>query len=276
MAGQVAIDFMKDQVLNMNPVSAPLWILGLLYSFLSRADNRLKVAGYVYITTAAILLLSPASRSGYLSPAYPALFACGALALELWLPRVRILPAAYAIAILAFAALILPLAIPVLPVEKYISFAAKMGVAPSTEERKEVGALPQFYADMFGWNEMAQQVAAVYNALPPAERDKAYFFGSNYGEAGAIGFYKNEFSLPPAISTHNNYWLWGPGDFSGDLLIMLGGSKERKQIFFEDVREAGEIQCGYCMPYENHKTIFICRRLKVPLQQAWNEWKHYD
>src|SRR5690606_15637316 len=96
-----------------------------------------------------------------------------------------------------------PLVLPVLPVEDYIVYAKALGLEPSTTEKKELGPLPQFYADMHGWENMAQEVSIVYESLPDHEKEKAKFFGQNYGEAGAISFYKNKYPLPEAISSHN-------------------------------------------------------------------------
>jgi hypothetical protein len=69
--------------------------------------------------------------------------------------------------------------------------------------------LPQYFADMFGWREMAEQVSAVYRALPVADRERAVFFGRNYGEAAALDVYGPSYQGPPAISGHNSYFLWG-------------------------------------------------------------------
>jgi hypothetical protein len=61
---------------------------------------------------------------------------------------------------------------------------------------------------MFGWPEMVQQVARVYYALPPEDREKAALFAGNYGEAAAIDFFGPRYGLPKAISGHQTYFLW--------------------------------------------------------------------
>ena len=278
MAGHSIPDFLFNQLKNMNPLSAPLWFCGLLYCFLNRAEPRLRIIGWIYAVTTAILLASPASRSGYLAPAYTGLFAAGGIVFERFVAqrRLKIFVVTYAALLLIAGALVLPFAVPVLPVEKYIAYAGKMGEEPSTEERKEVGDLPQFYADMFGWRELAKQVAAVYLKLPEEERKHARIFTNNYGQAGAIEFFGKELGLPAPISSHNNYWIWGPGDFNGQVLIITGGTAERKHALFEEVEEAAITSCSYCMPYENNKIIFICRRAKAPIEEIWPQVKHFD
>ena len=109
-----------------------------------------------------------------------------------------------------FAGIIIaPFALPILPVEKFIEYSKKLGMTPSSSEDKELSELPQFYADMFGWEELAMDISNVYLSLNEDERSKAVVFGQNYGQAGAVDFYSNKYPLPPAVSGHNSYWLWG-------------------------------------------------------------------
>jgi hypothetical protein len=82
--------------------------------------------------------------------------------------------------------------------------------------------------------------------------------------------------LPPPISSHNNYWIWGPGDFDGQVLLITGGTTESKYRFFEEVQEAAVASCRHCMPYENNKIIFVCRRAKASVTELWSQAKHYD
>jgi len=56
---------------------------------------------------------------------------------------------------------------------------------------------------------MAEVVGKAYQALPPEERKRAAVFGWNFGDAAAIDFFGAPYGLPPAISGHENYFLWG-------------------------------------------------------------------
>jgi len=51
---------------------------------------------------------------------------------------------------------------------------------------------------------------------------------------------------------------------------------ERLERSFASVKNAGEIECGDCMPYENHLGIYIVRQIHAPLAQIWDRLKHYD
>ena len=135
--------------------------------------------------------------------------------------------------------------------------------------------MPQYLADMFGWREMAGKVSAVYNALPPEERAKAVFFGRNYGEAAALDVYGPAFNGPPAISGHNNYYLWGPRGFDGSVVIMVATRRHTRRSSTAST-QVGEIDSPYAMPFETNIPISVLRGLHVPLATAWPKLKHYD
>ena len=101
-----------------------------------------------------------------------------------------------------------PFALPILPEEKYIKYAAFWGQEPSSDERHEMGKLPQHFADMHGWENMVATIARVYHTLTEEEKTKTAIFVNNYGEAGAIDYYREKFDLPRALCGHNSYWHW--------------------------------------------------------------------
>jgi hypothetical protein len=162
-----------------------------------------------------------------------------------------------------------------LPVDSFIAWQRALGMKPSTDERQELGELPQFYADMFGWENMAETVGRAWAALPAEERAKASIYAQNYGEAGAIDRLGRK-GLPPAISGHNNYWLWGPRGGTGEVVIILGGDREDHAQNFASVVAADTTRCTYCMPYEKNLVVWVARGLRVPLADAWAGTKHYD
>lgn len=289
MAPVTPLEFLKGQVMQMHPVLLPLWVAGLVWCLRPRGDAASRLAASVYLVTVAILLLAGTSRASYLAAAYPPLLAAGAIALERSTARRRVLgsPAAagpggiavrVATVVIVIAAAIpaLPLALPVLPVEAYIPYAARLGLAPRTEERTEVGPLPQHYADMFGWPELANEVSRVYHDLPAAEQRRCVIFGQNYGEAGAICVLGKPLGLPPAISGHNAFWMWGPGPALVDpVVIVIGGDARDERRQFARVERAGTWTSRYAMPYERDLPIWVCRGIRVPLRELWPEVRRY-
>jgi hypothetical protein len=150
-----------------------------------------------------------------------------------------------------------------------------LGQEPGTEEHHALGRLPQFYADMHGWRELAETVASVVRTLPPRDRDRACVFGQNYGEAGAIEYFARDLDLPPAISGHNSFWLWGPGSCTGEVVVVIGDHRERLEELFADVRLGAVSRCTDCMPYENGRSIWVARGLRQPLAALWPEVKGF-
>ncbi len=271
--------FLGDQVLVMNPLTAIVWVTGLVFALRGREGSEGRVLAVSYLAVFALLAGSGTARAGYLSAAYPPLFALGAIALERATTSGWAATAARAalVALLVLSgALLLPLALPVLPVERFVSYSAALGVAPRNEERKQMGELPQLFADMFGWPELAAEVARVYRTLPPEEQARASVYAQNYGEAGAIDFFGRRLGLPRAVSGHNNYWLWGPGERPADPLVIVGGDLADHQRAFEEVTAAGRHTCRYCMPYERDLTIWIARRPKAPVGELWPLVKNYN
>jgi hypothetical protein len=272
------LDFMAGQVDMMLAPSLPIWLGGLAYLFFHSAGRRYRLLAWMYAIVFAILALSGSSRAGYLAPAYTWLFAAGGVAAERLVGRpllAWIRPAVIGV-LLGAGAVAAPLALPVLPVETYIRYAKALGERPSTEERKELGELGQFYADMHGWEAIVGTIAEVHHRLPPEEKPRARIFAPDYGVAGAVDLLGRRHGLPPAISGHNNYWLWGPRGWDGRVLIVVGSSEERLRARFEHVERAATIECGRCMPYENHRPVFIARGLRRPVADLWPQIKHYD
>ena len=167
-------------------------------------------------------------RVYYLFPAFPLLFAAGGVMWETWLTaeRVQWVKPVYVGTHDPDRALWRPTVVPVLPVETYIRYAAAIHFQQPRIETFKLGPLPQLYADQFGWEEMAAEVARVYNGLPPDVRARTAIFGQNYGQAGAVDLFGPKYGLPKAISGHQSYFLWGPRDYTGESVIVMEGRQE--------------------------------------------------
>ena len=174
-------------------------------------------------------------------------------------------------------ALLAPLPASMLPLDAHVAYMRVMGGTAQKTEKFDTGIFPQNFADRFGWEELAATMSDVYHALPPEDQAKACIFTSNYGEAGALQFYSSKYDLPPVISGHNNYYFWGPGSCTGEVVIYLGRTNidDLKQGF-TDVQQVAVNKCQYCMPYENDLPIFLCRGIKAPIEQAWPTTKYFQ
>lgn len=267
--------FLLGSAMEMNPHNIPIWLSGLCFFLFLREGKLYRALGWQFLAVVALLIFGR-GKTYYLAPAYPPLLAAGALVFERtfntrhwnWAKPSLI------VFLLAGGVIVAPFGLPILPVETFIRYKNALGIQEVEMERHQMGPLPQFYADMHGWPEMVAEVARVYNSLPMMERGRTAIFCSNYGEAGAIDFFGPIYSLPKAISGHNNYWYWGPGRTKGDIIITVGERREDVEKSFEEVVEAGKIYHPYAMPYENRQPIYIARKPKFrSVQELWPHTK---
>lgn len=268
--------FIGQQILIMNPATLPLWLGGLVSLFASKDARRYRLLGFAYLITLAIFVLLK-GKHYYLAPIYPMLFAAGGVACErLFAARLRWLKPALIAAMLATAALLAPTILPILPPEKLLAYMRAIHFEPPRTETSHTAALPQLFADQFGWEEMVQSIARAYYRLSPEEQKRAAIFCQNYGQAGAVDFFGKKYGLPPALSGHQNYYLWGPRGYSGDLLLVVDspGGDEPEQ--FRSVEDLGLVDSSpWAMPREQRRHIYLCRDLKAPLREVWPALKEW-
>jgi hypothetical protein len=272
------VEMVIQQVINMNPASFLIWIPGLAYVLFSKQARQFRILPIIFLTVFLILVINKNSKSEYLGPMFPMLFALGAYTFERtihWLKWSWLRPAILAFVVLG-GLVTLPFAVAVLPVDTFIAYSRALGFKPSTPEKKELSELPQNYADRFGWKTMTAAVAQAYARLTPEEQSKCVILCNNYGEAGAIDYFGKEYRLPKTISGHNNYWLWGCQNSHGEVVIRLGGSEDAVKESYEEFIPAGVFKDRYCMPYENNQTIWICKNRRVSLEADWPAFKHFE
>jgi hypothetical protein len=277
MLGTSIAGFALAQVLGMNPLVAPVWLAGLVRGLMGRAGDPGRVLAVLYLAVFALLALGGRARADYLAPAYPGLLALGGVAFEratsgrgrrAWRLAAVALPLAGLLALL-------PLALPVLPVETFVRYQTALGREPATEERHRMGVLPQHYADMFGWPELADSVARVAGMLSPAERSRAIVVVGNYGEAGALEMFGRG-RVPTVACQHNNWYLWGPPAWDGSVAIFIGRDSAEVAEECDQVRVAGTAGHPLAMPYEQGLPIVIARGFRPDLAAAWKAGKNYN
>jgi Dolichyl-phosphate-mannose-protein mannosyltransferase len=268
--------FLSDQVLFLNPLALPIWAGGLAWFFFAPKGKTFRFLGWAYLVLLAVFI-SLDGKSYYVLPFYPALMAAGGVAIEdlveakpwRWLRTT--LPA-----LLMICGLVgLPFGVPVLPVDAFLRYSRVFPYANSVKtERDAVGAqLPQLYADMFGWENIADGVARVYHDLPSADRAGCAILAGNYGEAGAIDYYGPALGLPPAISGHNSYFYWGPRAYTGACVIIFGERSAEFTQYFRDVRLAATLTNAHAMPIESSIDVYVCGQPIAPLSALWPHFK---
>src|SRR5918995_367621 len=274
------VEFLIEQIVTMQPPTLPLWLAGLGFYLFAREGRPYRALGWIYVVL-FVLFAALNSKFYFLAAAYPMLFAAGSVAVERFFGRHRrwrwSLPA-YAAVLAISGVLVAPITVvPVLPVETLARITGALGGDAGIEvETREVAELPQTFADRFGWEGMTKTVARVYDRLPPEERTEACVLTGNYGEAGAIDFFGAQHGLPKAISGHNSYYVWGPRGCSGETVVSVGVPRERLKGVFGRIERTGTVRCRYCMPDEDDLPVYVLGDPKLPFEEAWPRFKHYD
>ncbi len=157
------------------------------------ADTARRPLG-VAVVAVPILVLATGGKSYYAAPVVVAAVAAGAVRFERGArPAVRRwLPAA----MVALAAVTLPLVVPVLPQDQMLD----RGLDEARDD----------YAAMLGWPLAVAQVADAWDALPREQRSGGAIVAETYPLAGAIDLYGPGRGLPPAVSGHLGYGYWDP------------------------------------------------------------------
>lgn len=272
--GGSPLDFLVNQIVGMNPLSMLLWGAGLWYFFSARGA-RYRVFGWAYLML-FVLFIAIQGKTYFLAPAYPPLFAGGAVLLGEWRVRWRRWVTAYPVVLAASGVLLAPAVMPVLPPAVYAHVYRPSGNAGSQQESGDSYGLPQALADRFGWEEQVALIAQVYHSLPRDEQRVACIFTENYGEAGALMQFGGRYHLPPPISGHNAFYLWGPHGCTGQVVITINIALQDAARGFSSVTLAASTSCAACVDFENHAPILILRQPKAPFAVLWAQAKHYD
>ncbi len=273
------IAFVAQQILIAGPPAFPFWFAGLLLLLFSQRLHPYRAFGFAFLLTLLIFELSH-GKNYYSLPAYPIVLAAAGIAIERWLANrptlTRVAVPLMALWIFIPFFFLLPVVLPVLPIDRFLAYQQHL---PFTIPRSETGhlgaALPQYYADEFGWEEMVQSVARIYHALPPADQKQAAILTSNYGQAAAIDYFGPRYGLPSAISGHNNFWLWGTHGYTGTIVIRVGSTLADTRKYFQSAEIAAQRTNPYVLSYEQGP-IFLCRGLKGDLQSLWPRTKDWD
>ena len=278
------VEFFLQQLLIVNPFTAPIWLIGLFVLLFSARLKPYRLLGWCYLVGYAFFF-SQHGKNYYLSPVYPMLMAAGAVAIEAALdrpesgrPRLHWLKPTIAIVLLINGAYLAPVVVPLLSPDHFIAYARYLPIKlPVMEHAHARAALPQWYSDQFGWKEIADEAFVAWNRLTPEERqDKnCGIFANDYGQAGAVNFFDRTLGLPPALSGDRTYWIWGPQGYTGNCLIVMGDRGERLEQLFDQVEFVG-LSPDNQWALESQIGVHICRKPKFgTLADLWPRLKRW-
>ncbi|PXY42426.1 glycosyl transferase [Flavobacterium cheongpyeongense] len=140
--------------------------------------------------------------------------------------------------------------------------------------------LPQDFADMLGWKELARKTDSVYALLPNS--DKTLVLCDNYGQAGAINYYTKK--RIKAVSFNADYVNWFNLNVVYQNLIRVREYEEHTTElnetghYFESSVIGGKITNKYAREYQT--TLFVFKGAKINIngriENEIKETKNYS
>jgi 4-amino-4-deoxy-L-arabinose transferase-like glycosyltransferase len=271
-----------QQTLLLNPLTAPIWLTGLFALLFAPPLRRYRALGWCYVVCYTVFFVLH-GKNYYLAPVYPMLLAAGAVAIESALdrprsgpPRRQWLKPVIVVILLVNGAYLAPVVVPILSPDAFLAYAKTLPFKlPVMEHAHARAALPQWYADQFGWQEIVDQTAVAWNRLTPEERADCGIFAQDYGQAGAIDFLGRRDGLPGAMSGDRTYFLWGPHNYSGNCMIVLDDRKEVLERYWNQVDYRGA-SAGNPYALEQQIDVFLCTGKKFDSWDgAWPKLKRW-
>jgi hypothetical protein len=269
--------YFSQQLLLIFPLSAFIWITGVISFFFAPRFKPCRFLGWAYLVAFTVFVVLK-GKNYYLAPIYPVYLAAGCVVIDDAIDRIRQLwlkPAIVGL-FLAGGAVFAPLAMPLIPIDQFIPYMNWLPIkVPRTEYQHARAVLPQHYADQFGWNEIVQKTAEAWNQIPAAERKDCAIFAQDYGQAGAIDFLGPKYGLPQSLSGHQSWWFWGPRGYTGNCMVVLDDTQKTLETHFEHVEYVGRTPDN---PYalEKNLTVYICHGFKHgTLSEVWPHMKKW-
>ncbi len=268
-SGGGPVSFLSTQIGVMSYLGLPILVAGLYFYLRSNEGSQVRALGLASVMLFVFMLVLD-MKAYYLAPAYPMLFAGGAVLIEKGASAKKGVSRwfgsrPFVAALIIVGALITPVAMPVLSPPTFISSYSVSDYQNSPNP------------DRFGWSMTVSNISMAYDTLPADIRSQACILASNYGEASAVNFLGKGSGLPEAISGHNNYYVWGPGSCTGHVLITVGYSLSDDQKSFGNVTLLTTITCPYCISYEQNLPVYLCTDPNFSsVASVWSQIRHYD
>lgn len=238
-------DFIAQQFL-VNGIALFVWLAGFVFLLISFRLRKFQFLAFAYVLVFLFLLLMN-GKPYYLFGAYPMLFAAGGIAYERLLKRAgNGLRTTIAVLFVVPNLFLLPVLLPILSINQTLGWFKSLSNVhffdfAVTWEDKKKHATTQDYADMFGWDEMAQKVAVAYHQLTPEQQKQTIIFGGNYGEAGAIHQFRERYNLPEVVSLNSSFALWAPDTLRFKYFIYIDRRAAELIPFFGTSKKIGEV-----------------------------------
>lgn len=261
-------EFIKEQVLFFLG-SLFVIVTGCMSFFVYPPHKEFRFVFWSFVFTLALFIYLRA-KGYYAIGLYPVLIAFGAAYTERllrkgWLLALR--PVVLAIPVL-FSITFIRIGFPTAPpaaIESKAAMYKDFGLL-RWEDGKD-HRLPQDFADMLGWKELAAKVDSAYSLI--ADKEHTLVYCDNYGLAGAVNYYST-FKNINAVSMSADYVDWFPPATKELTNLVLvkdiyeeDPERKKEQPLFRSVRLFGKIENPYAREYGS--SIYLLQDAKVPI-----------
>ena len=242
--------------------AVPIFFAGFYFVLVDKSMQKFRSLGWTYISLLALMIIL-SGKSYYTLGIYPVFFAFGGIAITRYTRGTYqwIRPSLGGLMILLLLP-ILPVSLPVLSFPKMIKYdrvVSQWGMQDVLRwEDGTIHPLPQDYADMTGWKELADIVDSTWHSLSPEEQRKTGIYAENYGEAGAIHYFNKNKQIPEPISFNDSFLSWAPDSVSGSILIYVNNETTDIRKLFQNVTLEGKITDPNAR--EHGMQVYLCRK----------------
>lgn len=271
------LEMLAQQLLTQGPGALPIWIAGLWF-LLRRPEGRpWRALGWAWIVVLALLVVSASSRPDRVAGAFPVLMAAGATQLERVArqPRRGWLRSVLLALVLLSGITLAPISLSAVPPAISARYMGTLGGLLQIEQGA-TASLPQWLADRRGWEDLAVEVRRVLDTFSDEDRAQIVLLTTNYGRAGALEYYADEYGLPRVLCGHNTYHSWGQGRTDAPLYLVIGFGRETLEGVFGLVERVGTKRCTLCMDYEDDVPIWFVAEPRVPLRAVWDQLRGFS
>jgi len=262
--------FLMEQLL-MNYPSTLLVLPGLLFLLFNKRVKEYHWVGYVLVLVLLLYLILQ-GKSYYSAGIYPLLVAAGAVFFEGYI-RNYVLRSIIMSVLLFLTWSALPMGIASKSPEKLVAYFDEMAKVTKNDavrryENNKYYPLPQDYADMLGWDELADITNKAWQLAE--HKDQCIIYAENYGQAGAITILGKKHYLPEAISFSDNFRYRFPKTFDHEITQFIYINNELGsdvESLFQDIQEVGRVSNPLAREFGTR--VYLCRKPLYSFNKFW-------
>lgn len=266
-----SIDFVSQELI-LTGLTCIVCLAAIDFFFFRESGKSYRFVGWAFVILFAFFVVT-GSKVYYAVPLYATVFSGGAVLIEeLTAERWRRFRTVIVVLLIATAAVLAPCFVPILRIDRVVSYQKllRLRLPIRTETRMLGSELPFWFAQEMGYEELAAAVANVFEGFPAEERARAGILTNDYAPAGAVDLIGRKYGLPRAICTQLSFHTWGPGNYTGQTLVLVGhlirGDECTQYV------SGPRVAAPYAL---SDLTVNVCRGPKFDLAKRWSKLPYY-